>query len=297
VLIAAKSLLEKNPDPTEEEVRYGLAGNLCRCTGYVGIVRAIQRVLVARGGKAEASAQAVHGSNPLPLPPDRASLVRGFGGPRTESPAAAEHPLSPPSGERLKEGSRSQKGKQEPQTTLHQTFAVTHPRHKVWDFFGQLNEVTTCLPGASVTGMPSPEQVDVTMRVKVGPIAPEFEGTVRVERDASSYSGVILGSAKDRRSGSSTRGEIRYVLIEEQGGAATRVHIDVAFSLTGPLAQFSRAGIVQDIATRMTAAFAKNLEARLNESQPVVRELDAGSLVSSAVWQRIKALWRSLFRR
>jgi carbon-monoxide dehydrogenase small subunit len=145
--------------------------------------------------------------------------------------------------------------------------------------------------------MPSPEQVDVTMRVKVGPIAPEFEGTARIERDASSYSGVILGSAKDRRSGSSTRGEIRYVLIEEQGGAATRVHIDVAFSLTGPLAQFSRAGIVQDIATRMTAAFAKNLEARLNESQPVVRELDAGSLVSSAVWQRIKALWRSLFRR
>ena len=145
--------------------------------------------------------------------------------------------------------------------------------------------------------MPSPEQVDVTMRVKVGPIAPEFEGTAQAERDASSYSGVIHGSAKDRRSSSSTRGEIRYVLIEEQGGAATRVDIDVAFSLTGALAQFSRSGIVQDIATRMTAAFAKNLEARLDESQPTVRELDAGSLVFSAVWQRIKALLRSLFGR
>jgi len=41
VLIAAKSLLEKNPDPTEEEVRFGLAGNLCRCTGYDKIVRAV----------------------------------------------------------------------------------------------------------------------------------------------------------------------------------------------------------------------------------------------------------------
>lgn len=40
-LIAAKSLLSKNPDPTEEEVRYGLAGNLCRCTGYDKIVRAV----------------------------------------------------------------------------------------------------------------------------------------------------------------------------------------------------------------------------------------------------------------
>lgn len=40
-LIAAKSLLERNPDPTESEVRYWLAGNLCRCTGYDKIVRAV----------------------------------------------------------------------------------------------------------------------------------------------------------------------------------------------------------------------------------------------------------------
>ncbi len=41
VLIAAKALLEKNPNPTETEVRYWLAGNLCRCTGYDKIVRAV----------------------------------------------------------------------------------------------------------------------------------------------------------------------------------------------------------------------------------------------------------------
>ena len=41
-LIAAKNLLEMNPDPTEEEIRFGLAGNLCRCTGYDKIVRAVQ---------------------------------------------------------------------------------------------------------------------------------------------------------------------------------------------------------------------------------------------------------------
>ena len=40
-LIAAKSLLEANPDPDETEVRYWLAGNLCRCTGYDKIVRAV----------------------------------------------------------------------------------------------------------------------------------------------------------------------------------------------------------------------------------------------------------------
>ncbi len=41
VLIAAKSLLEKNNNPTETEVRYYLAGNLCRCTGYDKIIRAV----------------------------------------------------------------------------------------------------------------------------------------------------------------------------------------------------------------------------------------------------------------
>ena len=41
-LIAAKALLDKNPDPTETEIRYALAGNLCRCTGYDKIIRAVQ---------------------------------------------------------------------------------------------------------------------------------------------------------------------------------------------------------------------------------------------------------------
>ncbi|MFT7685277.1 MAG: carbon-monoxide dehydrogenase small subunit [Candidatus Azotimanducaceae bacterium] len=41
-LVASKVLLEKNPNPSEEEIRYALAGNLCRCTGYDKIVRAVQ---------------------------------------------------------------------------------------------------------------------------------------------------------------------------------------------------------------------------------------------------------------
>jgi aerobic carbon-monoxide dehydrogenase small subunit len=42
ILMAAKALLDRNPSPTEEEIRFGLAGNLCRCTGYDKIVRAVQ---------------------------------------------------------------------------------------------------------------------------------------------------------------------------------------------------------------------------------------------------------------
>lgn len=42
IVVAAKNLLERNPDPTETEIRFWLAGNLCRCTGYDKIIRAVQ---------------------------------------------------------------------------------------------------------------------------------------------------------------------------------------------------------------------------------------------------------------
>jgi aerobic-type carbon monoxide dehydrogenase small subunit (CoxS/CutS family) len=42
MLISAKALLDRNPRPSEEEIRLALSGNLCRCTGYSGIVRAVQ---------------------------------------------------------------------------------------------------------------------------------------------------------------------------------------------------------------------------------------------------------------
>ena len=46
ILVATKNLLERNPNPTETEVRYWLAGNLCRCTGYDKIIRAIMDTAV-----------------------------------------------------------------------------------------------------------------------------------------------------------------------------------------------------------------------------------------------------------
>ena len=49
-LVAAKALLEKNPDPSETEVRYWLAGNLCRCTGYDKIIRAVMDAAVDMRG-------------------------------------------------------------------------------------------------------------------------------------------------------------------------------------------------------------------------------------------------------
>ena len=48
MLMSATALLDANPDPTEDEIRIGLSGNLCRCTGYDGIVRAVHQVAQQR---------------------------------------------------------------------------------------------------------------------------------------------------------------------------------------------------------------------------------------------------------
>jgi carbon-monoxide dehydrogenase small subunit len=49
-IVAAKALLEKNPDPTESEARYWLAGNLCRCTGYDKIIKAVMNAAAEMRG-------------------------------------------------------------------------------------------------------------------------------------------------------------------------------------------------------------------------------------------------------
>jgi carbon-monoxide dehydrogenase small subunit len=51
--MAADYLLSQNPNPTEDEIRRGLEGNLCRCTGYVNIVKSVQSAAKAMGGKAK----------------------------------------------------------------------------------------------------------------------------------------------------------------------------------------------------------------------------------------------------
>ena len=93
-------------------------------------------------------------------------------------------------------------------------------------------------------------------------------------------------------------------LLEPEGGAATRVESEVAFSLACPLAQFSRAGIVTDLAGRLTAAFAENLQAQLDAEAsgqaapaPAEAKLDAVGLLLSVLWARIKAALAALFGR
>ena len=149
-----------------------------------------------------------------------------------------------------------------PATVLEQQFTVAHPPEQVFAMFGDIAAIAACLPGASLTTPPKPERVEGAIRVKIGPIAATFLGAARVERSASDMSGRIVGIGNDRRSRSSTQGEIRYRLVPI--GQGTRVELSIGYTLTGMLAQVGRPGLVRDLAARLIAEFAGNLDRRLS---------------------------------
>jgi carbon-monoxide dehydrogenase small subunit len=186
-----------------------------------------------------------------------------------------------------------------PQASFDQSFVVHHPLDDVWRFFADVPAVAACLPGASVTADVNARTVAGKMRIKVGPIAAEFHGLAEIERDPEARSGTIRGSGQDRRSSSATQGVIRYRLLPVDR-QSTRVELNVGYRLTGTLAQFSRSDLVQDIAGRLIALFAQNLEARLTRPEEPLRpaaELKAIPLLFSAVMKWTGARLTRLFTR
>ena len=252
MLVSARDLVLRLPQADERMIRVGLSGNLCRCTGYVGIVRAVQSVIEAR--RARNIAPIPDGGRRVLGPvgsgrgdADRTERMRLVGNEPTSPEAVGLVPLIPDF---------------IPATVLEQQFSVAHPPEQVFAMFDDIAAVAACLPGASLTAPPKPERVEGAIRVRIGPIAATFQGAARVERNPADMSGRIIGTGNDRRSRSSTQGEIRYRLVPIEQG--TRVDLSIGYTLTGMLAQVGRPGLVRDLAARLIAEFAGNLDRQLS---------------------------------
>jgi carbon-monoxide dehydrogenase small subunit len=291
MLVSARDLVVRSHDADEHDIRVAMSGNLCRCTGYVGIIRAIKSVIAARRTRDIA---AVAGGGRSIVGP------AGSGHAGTEPANGSAPPALPVSASQPAAAGKSRLSIDPawtPQVSFDQNFVVNYPRQQVWEMFGRVQDVAACLPGASLTGAPTPEHVEGQIRVKVGPIAAEFHGQAEIERDESSYSGKITGAGNAIRSNSATRGVISYRLLPAGDGKSTEVAVTIGYTLTGMLAQFGRPSIVQDVAARLTAAFAQNLEARLGgKAAAGDGGLDAGSLIVSAVAGRLRELFKRVFR-
>jgi carbon-monoxide dehydrogenase small subunit len=255
MLISARDLVLRLAEADERSIRVGLSGNLCRCTGYVGIVRAVRSVIEQRRERGI-----------LPVP---------GGGRKTLGPVGSSNGASPSVSDMARVPAKKIEARHEdggavtipdftPESVLKDHFTLAHPPERVFDMFGDVTQVAACLPGASVTEVATPERVEGVIRVALGPISASFRGVARIERDLANLSGRIVGTGSDQRTRSSTQGEIRYQLIPIEQGAATRVELSIGYSLRGMLAQIAREGLVRDLAAQLTADFARNLDRRLS---------------------------------
>ncbi|MEQ7918485.1 SRPBCC family protein [Xanthomonas sp. WHRI 1810A] len=154
---------------------------------------------------------------------------------------------------------------------IEQSFSVPFSPERVWNSFLDVEGIVTCLPGASLTEPPQGDQLALAMTVKLGPIVAAFKGEGQMKLDAANHTGVVSGQGNDRKSGSRVKGTATFALLAD-GAGGTRVNVVVDYSITGSLAQFSRGGIVRELATRMTDAFATNLKARLEAANEGVVE-------------------------
>ena len=257
MLISSYDIIGRLPDADEARLRQELSGNLCRCTGYVGIISAVRSCLGT-------SAPETSGIKPA-FTVERDIYVAP---PSVGTPAAAL-PSDVP--------------------VLHRSFTVAHSPGSVWDLFRNIEAVAACMPGVTLTALPVDGQVEGRVVVKLGPISASFAGTATIAFNDKARTGMVAGQGRDSGSGSSVRGEVRFAVNGE--GNQTQVDVTLTYALTGSFAQFARGGIVNDVAARITRDFAANLQDRLEGREARVTEIAGGSRFLGAAWDFIKRLF------
>jgi carbon-monoxide dehydrogenase small subunit len=298
MLITARDIVRRFPDADEARIRLELSGNLCRCTGYVGIVNAIKAVLVDLKENPPAEV-AVAPVRQEPVRNARNAQLQAAGefqtfaaiatAPSNAPARSSQDDVASPVSSVLPTGTR--KG----WTAIDDSFVVPFPLEKVWAFMGDLPSVTACLPGAELIEHDS-EKVKGKIAIKFGPMSANFAGAARLERDDAAYRAVMRGAGQDNISRSKANGDVTYALRDESNGAQTRVAVTLEYMLQGPLAQFSRSGLVKDFVRRMIADFGARITAQLTGADmpasagPSTR-FNVGSLVWSVLWGRIKRLF------
>jgi carbon monoxide dehydrogenase subunit G len=145
---------------------------------------------------------------------------------------------------------------------LENEFSVAAPLEQTWATLLDIPRVAGCLPGATLESDGADGVFRGRMRMKLGPMTVGYEGTAQMgEVDEDEHSATIDVRAKEVKGQGSASARIRNQL--RGGDGVTHVSVLTDLNITGRPAQFGR-GIMEDVATRMLADFAKRLEAEVS---------------------------------
>jgi carbon-monoxide dehydrogenase small subunit len=270
MLATAYDIVTRLPEADEARIREELSGNLCRCTGYVGIVAAIRDVL-ASGPHARTVDAAPRAPSALTTATAWADVAK--------ADALAGSPGVIPLPERIDGG-----------LTLTRSIAVPVAVDRLWTTLQDVQTIAKCLPGASIETINPDGSIVGAFEVAIGPMRARFAGTARVAYDAASRSGTVHGAGGDGISRSRADGAIRFAALPADSGS--RLDLDMTYKLSGPLAQFGRPAVVAHVVDRLLGDVAANL-AQASEGGSVTASAPIGGI--GFVLGTLLAMLRQLF--
>ena len=267
MLIAAWDIVTRLAPTDEMAIRHELSGNLCRCTGYMGIVAAVQDVARRHRGDAPGDIGAATAPNPVRSGAGTTTTgtAIGSGGTPSAPPAAASAGGAPHADRGLQDlgnadtsvapltaafepfevdpvhlagtetdaaaapGAASRQMTQADGWTLvEREFVIGHPVDALWALFEEVPRVAECLPGVHVESTGA-DRFTGRAEIRFGPIGASFHGEGMRETDAGRRTGVIVGRGSDRRGQASLDAELRYAMsAEEASEVGPRTRVDLA---------------------------------------------------------------------
>ncbi|MAY88159.1 MAG: carbon monoxide dehydrogenase [Pseudooceanicola sp.] len=269
MLATARDLAERLPDADEARIRNELSGNLCRCTGYVGIVAAISEVIAERDAA---------GVPARTIPPVEPAKPAGFTPFEPKPEAAPAAPAAPTGSASVEDG----------WTVVRRQVTLNHPAAAVWDHFSDLRAVARCLPGAEIAETDG-QHFAGAVAVRFGPIAARFEGEGAFTADAPNREGRVTGRGKDRGGQSNVEGALSFQVTEATPDTSA-VDVSFRFRIEGMLGQFNRPELVNGLVDYILGEFVANCDAVLSGGE--VRESKGVS-----AWAVMLAVVKGWFRK
>lgn len=246
MLATSRDILARFPSPTEATIRHELSGNLCRCTGYQGIVRAIADVGAQIAAEADAATRPTAAMAAAPKP--------AFVPFKPEFAVAVAAPRQPFKGSVQTDGNW---------TVVERAITLPHPADKVWALFSDVEKVANCVPGANLTDVDG-EEFTGTVAIAFGPIKAQFGGTGTFDANDAEQTGLLAGQGADKRGQSNVKGELHFALTPQAEADATDVAVRFRFQIQGMLAQFNRPELVTGFVDFLLEKFISNCNAVLS---------------------------------
>jgi aerobic carbon-monoxide dehydrogenase small subunit len=245
MLATSHDILSRYRMPSEAKIRNELSGNLCRCTGYQGIVQAITDV---------AEQLASNGLAPNDTASESSSSIINFAGFDAEF---SELDVGTPSNTT---GSVQTEGNW---TVVERSLTLAHGFDSVWTLFSDVKKVAECVPGAKLTDMRG-KNFDGEVTIAFGPIKASFKGNGTFETNETNHTGLLLGQGADKGGQSNVKGELSYALSPGETNNATEIGVEFRFQIQGMLAQFNRPELVTGFIDFLLDKFIANCDAILS---------------------------------